>query len=184
MSGFHGFLEEALQKSDAALFKELFRVYPLAVVDDYYKLGQWQNALMQMDLQLYLAHLEESGAPEPPPLDKLTLPVLPNELGRSLPVGGKPPERAILVTPVLPHTETLQILVFANKHRLDLTKAKQLLAPLDLAVREPVMSDFNPGEERHSIRGSKCWGLRGDCNGMESHHLLVLKCLHVEYFIA
>lgn len=159
--GFQGFLEEALQKSDAALFKELFRVYPLAVVDDYYKLGQWQNALMQMDLQLFLAHLEESGAPEPPPLDQLTLPVLP-ELGRILPVsGGKPPER-VLVTPVLPQTETLQILVFANKHRLDMTKAKQLLAPLDLAVREPVMSDFKSGEERHSIKGSN----GGDCGVM------------------
>eukprot|EP00438_Fugacium_kawagutii_P012266 Skav216882 [mRNA] locus=scaffold1042:523371:523826:+ [translate_table: standard] len=147
--GFQGFLEEALQKSDADLFKELFRVYPLAVVDDYYRFGQWQNALMQMDLQLFLAHLEESGAPEPPPLDQLTLPVLP-ELGRILPVseGAKPKDERVLV-PVLPQPETLQILVFANKHRLDLTKAKQLLAPLDLAVREPVMSDFKPGEESH-----------------------------------
>ena len=51
-----------------------------------------------------------------------------------------------MVTPVLPQAETLQILIFVNKHGLDLTKTKALLAPLELSVREPLMSDFSPGE--------------------------------------
>jgi hypothetical protein len=119
-------------------------------VEDYFKAGQWQNALMLMDLQLFLAHREESGAGEPPPLEQLKLPTLP-EAGQILEGQvnqGNPVKesRTIMVTPVLPQAETLQILIFVNKHGLDLTKTKALLAPLELSVREPLMSDFSPGE--------------------------------------
>ena len=123
-------------------------------VEDYFKAGQWQNALMLMDLQLFLAHREESGAGEPPALEQLKLPTLPEagqivlegQVNQVNQVNQVKESRAIMVTPVLPQAETLQILIFVNKHGLDLTKTKALLAPLKLSVREPLMSDFNPGE--------------------------------------
>ena len=75
------YLDVVLQKSDVDLFKELFRLYPLAEVEDYYKGGQWQRELLKLDIQAIFAHREEAGAPEAPPLDEATLPPLPG-LGR------------------------------------------------------------------------------------------------------
>ena len=71
------FLDVVLQKSESGLFKELYRLYPLAEVEDYFKMGRWQNDLMKMDIQAFMAHLEEAGAPEPPPLEEVKFPPLP-----------------------------------------------------------------------------------------------------------
>ncbi|CAE7909926.1 Comt, partial [Symbiodinium necroappetens] len=73
------YLDVVLQKPDVDLFKELFRLYPLAEVDDYFKGGVWQRELLKMDIQAIFAHREEAGAPEAPPLDEITLPPLPNQ---------------------------------------------------------------------------------------------------------
>eukprot|EP00437_Effrenium_voratum_P022711 CAMPEP_0181403070 /NCGR_PEP_ID=MMETSP1110-20121109/3508_1 /TAXON_ID=174948 /ORGANISM="Symbiodinium sp., Strain CCMP421" /LENGTH=220 /DNA_ID=CAMNT_0023525323 /DNA_START=66 /DNA_END=726 /DNA_ORIENTATION=- len=40
-------------------------------------MGRWQNDLMKMDIQAFMAHLEEAGAPEPPPLEEVKFPPLP-----------------------------------------------------------------------------------------------------------
>ena len=162
MSG-EKFLEEALEKSDADLFKELFRLYPLAHVEDYYKAG-WQNDLMKTDIQLFWAHREESGAPLPPPIEELELPTFPSVTDpktttpetttptttattttETTPKAKVKEVRTIIVSPVLPQDETLEILVFVNKHGLDLTKTKVLLAPVERSRRGTLMADFSPG---------------------------------------
>ena len=73
------YLDVVLQKPDVDLFKELFRLYPLAEVEDYFKGGQWQRELLKMDIQAIFAHREEAGAPEAPPLEEIALPPLPNQ---------------------------------------------------------------------------------------------------------
>eukprot|EP00434_Breviolum_minutum_P009988 symbB.v1.2.008807.t1/scaffold536.1/size343967/23 len=164
MSG-EKFLEEALEKSDADLFKELFRLYPLAHVEDYYKAG-WQNDLMKTDIQLFWAHREESGAPHPPAIEELELPTFPSvtdpkttapETTTTTTTTTTTPDttpktkvkevRNIIVSPVLPQDETLEILIFVNKHGLDLTKTKVLLAPVERSRRGTLMADFSPGED-------------------------------------
>ena len=169
MSG-EKFLEEALEKSDADLFKELFRLYPLAHVEDYYKAG-WQNDLMKTDIQLFWAHREESGAPPPPAIEELELPTFPSvtdpktttpETTTTATTMTTTPDttpktkvkevRNIIVSPVLPQDETLEILVFVNKHGLDLTKTKVLLAPVERSRRGTLMADFSPGMANFSWR--------------------------------
>ena len=93
-------LEAALRKSDAELFKELYRLYPLAEVEDYFKGGQWQCELMKMDIQAFFAHRAEAGAPDPPPLEELKLPSLPeNRKPPTAPFAGIPSEASPAQTP-------------------------------------------------------------------------------------
>ncbi|CAJ1394978.1 unnamed protein product [Effrenium voratum] len=161
------FLDVVLQKSESGLFKELYRLYPLAEVEDYFKMGRWQNDLMKMDIQAFMAHLEEAGAPEPPPLeevkfpplppDTVALPTAPTVQPRATTAPAKtaaaPAPAATAATsvppvnlPVLPPAELQQLLQFVNEQKLNLTKAKMLLAPLPASLRQVVMKDFVPGE--------------------------------------
>lgn len=69
--------EEVLNKKGIELFKELLRVYSVAEVEDYYKMGVWRDELMKADLQLIEAHRKEAGAPDPIPLEEVVVPELP-----------------------------------------------------------------------------------------------------------
>jgi len=69
--------EEILDKKGSELFKELLRLYPVADIDDYYKLGVWKEDLIKIDLQLLDAHRKEAGAPDPVPLEEVPEPELP-----------------------------------------------------------------------------------------------------------
>jgi hypothetical protein len=66
--------DERLTKTGAELFRELLRIYPVAEVEDYLKMGSWKNELMKTDLQLVEAHRREAGAGESPPLEEVKLP--------------------------------------------------------------------------------------------------------------
>jgi hypothetical protein len=70
-------VEEALTKTGPELFKELYRVYPVAEPEDYFKNGQWRNELMKADIVLLVSHRRESGAPDVPDIDDVKLPNLP-----------------------------------------------------------------------------------------------------------
>jgi len=69
--------EEVLSKKGSELFRELQRLYPVADVEDYYKLGAWKEDLMKTDMQLIDAHRKEAGAPDPVPLEDIPEPELP-----------------------------------------------------------------------------------------------------------
>lgn len=64
------------KKTGEELFKELYRVYPVADFDDYLKApgNIWKNDQMKMDLELVYAHRREAGAPDPPALEDVVLP--------------------------------------------------------------------------------------------------------------
>lgn len=70
-------LEEALKKTGPELFKELYRIYPVADPDDYFKNGMWKNDLLKADLVLMEAHRREAGAPDCPDIDDIKFPSLP-----------------------------------------------------------------------------------------------------------
>jgi len=145
------YLDVILQKNGAELFKELYRLYPLAEVDDYFKSGQWHDDLLRMDCQIIYAHREESGSPDPPPFEEIEFPKLP--VGQ--PATG-PKIAGIVSTQSAPPQATaeLQLMVtFANKHKLDLVKTKTVLSALPVLTRRAVMSTFDPKgseEERQS----------------------------------
>lgn len=88
----------------AELFKELFRQYSLAKVDDYFKDGRWLIRELEVDTELLIVHRREAGAEEPPPLEELDLPELPREReGRPGPSPpGAPPPRMRSAPPRTP----------------------------------------------------------------------------------
>lgn len=59
------------------MFKELYRRYPVAEVEDYFKAGKWKDDVMRIDLRLVEAHRKEGGAPEPMEMADVPEPVLP-----------------------------------------------------------------------------------------------------------
>jgi len=77
-------LEEALQKQGSDLFKELYRIYPVAEPEDYIKNGQWRNDLMKQDLVLMESHRREAGAPDPPEIEDIKFPQLPNAMSSAV----------------------------------------------------------------------------------------------------
>lgn len=78
--------ELAMGKQGADLFKELFRIYSVAEVDDYFKAGRWQNDLMKQDFLTIRLHRREAGAPEAPAMEDVKLPELPVETPQFNPV--------------------------------------------------------------------------------------------------
>lgn len=145
------YLDVILQKSGPELFKELYRLYPLAEVEDYFKSGQWQDELLRMDCQVIYAHREEAGSPDPPDLSDIEFPKLPAgqpAMGLRMP--------GVVSTPSAPPAQAvaeLQLMVhFANKHKLDLVKTKTMLSVLPVQIRRSVMSTFAPkGSEEESL---------------------------------
>lgn len=77
-------IDDNEKKDGQELFKELFRLLPSVEVEDYYKMGRWQDADIQLDIDLIVAHRKEAGAPEPPELEDLELPQLPSNGGAGM----------------------------------------------------------------------------------------------------
>jgi len=161
--------EEILAKTGPALFKELLRVYPVAEVDDYFKAGQWNNNQIKVDLQLIHVHRREAGAPDPPALEDVKMPEMPQATafagGIQLPgTAVRPPGTvaAPAIRPVVaakagvavPATvspgaagagavsELRLIALFVTKWKLDPTRTKMMLAKLLPARRRYVIQHF------------------------------------------
>jgi len=65
-----------MDEEGTTLFRELLRLLPTARVDTYYQSGQWRKDDILVDTELVILHRLEAGAPEPPPLEEIPLPVL------------------------------------------------------------------------------------------------------------
>jgi hypothetical protein len=146
---------EILIKSGKELFRELLRAYPEAEYEDYFKNGQWKDDQMRIDVQLYLAHRSEAGAPEPLDLDDVKLPDLPSGttglaglatfvkpviggMGGVL-TGLKP----AMATPVSgAASELREMAMFVSKYKLDPSKAKTMLMALSSSRRKYVITNF------------------------------------------
>eukprot|EP00931_Biecheleriopsis_adriatica_P091738 TRINITY_DN6561_c0_g1_i1.p1 TRINITY_DN6561_c0_g1~~TRINITY_DN6561_c0_g1_i1.p1 ORF type:complete len:295 (+),score=37.31 TRINITY_DN6561_c0_g1_i1:59-943(+) len=126
--------DERLSKSGPELFKELFRIYEVAEVDDYYKNGVWKDDLMKTDIQLIDRHRREAGAPEPPELSEVVLPPMPGQ--SSVAVGGGVGSVGGAVA------ELRLIALFVAKWKLDAARTKTALSKLLPARRRYVIANF------------------------------------------
>lgn len=79
--------EQVEEEAGEEVFRRLFRLFPLASPHDYFKNGQWQVEMMQIDTDLIEAHRREGGAEEPPPLEEVELPVDMPQVRRPLGLG-------------------------------------------------------------------------------------------------
>mmetsp|Transcript_27266 Transcript_27266/g.56579 ORF Transcript_27266/g.56579 Transcript_27266/m.56579 type:complete len:318 (+) Transcript_27266:48-1001(+) len=82
--------EEILQKHGVELFRELLRVYSVADLEDYFKVGVWKEELIKADLQLVWAHRREAGAPDPPDLEEVPMPNVPKVAAPLMMLGARP----------------------------------------------------------------------------------------------
>jgi len=155
--------EEALSKTGAELFKELFRIYPVADPEDYFKSGGWRNDLMKQDLTLIESHRREAGAPDTADIDDIKMPPLPDGALRA---GGAPmfPSAVGLglrlnqpglaagaaagavagVAPAssTPVVEIRLIALFVAKWKLDPVTSKAALGKLTPARRRYIIQNF------------------------------------------
>lgn len=159
--------DEALDKKGVDLFRELLRVYPRAEVEDYFKVGQWKDEVMKVDLAMIKLHRTEAGAPEPCALEDVKMPELPKAtpsfvmvrppgmgMGMVRPVAAAGVRPLAAVPTVGAATaaaggapggavaELRLVALFVNKHKLDPNKAKTMLAKLTPARRRYVLQNF------------------------------------------
>lgn len=148
------YLNVVLQKKGPELFKELIRLYPLAEIEDYYKGGQWNSELIKMDIQVFFAHREEAGAPEPPPIEEVKTGTLPAGISMPTPVPTNgftqfPAAAGLQAQQGMMTGAELQLIVnFANKHKLDLVRTKTMLSSLPAPQRFAVIGGFAPKEAK------------------------------------
>lgn len=152
-------VEEVLKKSGPELFKELYRLYPVAEVEDYYKMGAWKNDIMRADIVLLSVHREEAGSPDPPPIEDIKIPGLPMEQkawnpSAVMPVLNLPKPGAVTIQkPGIISAaanaatgstvaELRLIAIFVAKWKLDPTKTKALLAKLTPERRRHIVTSF------------------------------------------
>mmetsp|Transcript_120811 Transcript_120811/g.235257 ORF Transcript_120811/g.235257 Transcript_120811/m.235257 type:complete len:363 (+) Transcript_120811:51-1139(+) len=147
-------VEDVLAKAGVDLFKELWRIYPVAEVADYYKAGAWRDDVMRVDLQLITAHRKEAGAQEAIPLDEVPEPEIPATPAGIL--GLRPAALAGLrpAGPAAPMSgpvaELRLMILFVAKWKLDAARTKELLHNLTPARRHWVIQNFKAeatGEE-------------------------------------
>lgn len=130
-------------KTGLELFRELKRLYSEANVEDYYKMGVWNNRILRVDWCLLDAHRKEAGAPVPPPLEDVPVPKLPENKFSG----------PALLTPALlqlvqsraangPAAELREAAIFISKNKLDPTRSKGLLMDLPMQERRQVMQTF------------------------------------------
>jgi hypothetical protein len=62
-----------LAKKGTELFRELLRVYPTAIYEDYYAQRKWNDTWLKIDIQLVYQHRKQAGAPDPKPLEEVEL---------------------------------------------------------------------------------------------------------------
>lgn len=65
------------KKKGKDLFMQLLRVLPTAEPLDYYKNGLWKDEILRLDCRILYGHRQEAGAPEPPPLEEVVMPPMP-----------------------------------------------------------------------------------------------------------
>merc|ERR1719491_1301685 len=65
-------------KKGKELFLELLRLLSSSQVEDYYALGRWNDADLELDFDLLSAHRMEAGAEDPPELEELEVPPMPD----------------------------------------------------------------------------------------------------------
>lgn len=149
-------IEEALTKTGPELFKELFRIYPVADAEDYFKAGQWRNDIMKADIVLMESHRRECGAPDVPDLDDVKIPfALPQQLSMHAPAhsglkiaqpgsGLGPPalSPAGSVAGSAPIVEIRLIALFVAKWKFEPVAAKAALAKLTPTHRRFVIQHF------------------------------------------
>lgn len=147
--------EEIESKSGTELFKELLRLYKTAEVEDYYKMGQWQDERMKIDIGLLEAHRKEGGAPDAPELEEV---VMPDNLPGTGPAATFPglmkpnlmaPGGLAVAQPAAaqagggPVAELRQIALFVTKWKLEPNKAKLLLAKQTPNRRRYIIANFS-----------------------------------------
>jgi len=163
-------IDEALTKTGPELFKELYRIYPVADHEDYFKNGQWKNDVMKTDIMLLESHRRESGAPDVPDLEDIKFPAdlpaagpmqvasnlmhLSSGLKPTVGLGLKPagmvmPTIAAPLThagaPVAVGTSVIEIrliALFVAKWKLEPASTKAALTKLTAAQRRHVIQNF------------------------------------------
>jgi len=157
-------IEEALTKTGPELFKELYRIYPVADPEDYFKAGQWRNEVMKTDLILLESHRRECGAPDVKDLDDIKLPPdMPNAGASAMPgqgmgmngmvnqgMGLKPAGQIFQPGALVgaatagsaPVVEIRLIALFVAKWKLDPVASKTALAKLTPTRRRYVIQNF------------------------------------------
>lgn len=154
-------LEEALKKTGPELFKELYRIYPVADPEDYFKNGAWRNELLKADLVLMEAHRREAGAPDMPDIDDVKFPELPVQtsnpsLGgvqfpsaasflqqRQAAAAAGQQQNAVTPTPAGGQVVEIRLIaLFVAKWKLDPVTAKECLTKLTPARRRYVIQHF------------------------------------------
>jgi hypothetical protein len=158
-------LAEAMSKTGAELFKELYRVYPVAEHEDYFRMGQWNNDLMKKDLALIESHRRESGAPDVPDIDEIKMPTLPmggsakptlvggvqqapvaangvKPVGTQVPAAYTAGGSAAITAAGAPVVEIRLIALFVAKWKLDPQASKAALAKLTSAHRRYIIQNF------------------------------------------
>lgn len=142
-------LEEALRKTGPDLFKELYRVYPVADPEDYFRNGQWRNDLMKSDLTLLEAHRRDAGAPDPPDMDTIKFPQMPMQAaapalgGLKLAAGQQGATGATGAVGAASEVANIRLIaLFVAKWKLDPATSKECLSKLTIARRRYVIQKF------------------------------------------
>ena len=104
-----------------------------AAHEEYFVGGTWTDELMRTDYPLYVEHRREAGANDPPPLEEVPMPQLPQGLAKPLSALPKlSPVTAGAVAPASgPLAELRLIASFIAKHKLGPMRAKGFLAALN-----------------------------------------------------
>lgn len=153
-------LEEALKKTGPELFKEVYRLYPAAEYEDYYKNGSWKNDMMKTDVVLFSRHREEAGAPCAKPIEEIKISGLPGEapkawnttitpmlgqLGQIAKIPGAQTPQGTATAANVPGgtvAELRLIALFVAKWKLDPTRTKSCLAKMTPERRRFVVTNF------------------------------------------
>eukprot|EP00401_Gymnodinium_catenatum_P082874 CAMPEP_0117503248 /NCGR_PEP_ID=MMETSP0784-20121206/24230_1 /TAXON_ID=39447 /ORGANISM="" /LENGTH=294 /DNA_ID=CAMNT_0005298555 /DNA_START=68 /DNA_END=952 /DNA_ORIENTATION=- len=143
-------MDAILAKEGQELFKELLRFYEAADLEDYYKLalGQWRDDQMRTDIQLFVQHRREAGAPEAPAVEDVEMPEIPAPTA-SAGVGGavKMGTSGLVVqAPGATGTNLIndlkEIAGLVAKFKLEPLKAKTLLSKLPSNRKKYVTQHF------------------------------------------
>eukprot|EP00929_Paragymnodinium_shiwhaense_P042841 TRINITY_DN22103_c0_g1_i4.p1 TRINITY_DN22103_c0_g1~~TRINITY_DN22103_c0_g1_i4.p1 ORF type:complete len:177 (+),score=40.12 TRINITY_DN22103_c0_g1_i4:92-622(+) len=144
------------------IFLELWRLYPFIKADDYIDNGRWDSQKLLVDTELIIAHRKEAGAPEPPPLEEMDLPEVPDVTkmaaarSASRPTAGArptpstpggamrpaPPRGPPPASAVAAQTGDQAMMQFAKKWKLDSGESRKRLVKLPQQKRCYVMRYF------------------------------------------
>jgi len=150
---------EADSRADIELFRELLRLWPGAVVEEYYyyQTGVWDRECLLIDIELIERHRQEAGSPDPPPLEdipEIDLTFIPcRHTTKSSQRAPKSSQRLKPTAPSEPLSEAAiaaqrqadeeqELRNFVHGWRLDLPRTKELLSLVRPSRRRWVMQSF------------------------------------------